>query len=293
MLFSKLAVALAAVSVVAAPALAASFQDKGESRAWITPATGNMSEALNIVETRYFEMGYPGNSLLKAVISTTRFQGAEGLAATTELTMFADDKARLDKVAWTAKVDGSDVKQIDESLVGVSQYGCCGASDTTRLFNVQTGQKVEAALGTIYEFEVPNSYQLGKRYLSLAIDSKAPAQAQGKSYIGTFSYFTKNKIVSRVRVYADLPSGWATDFSEMKVVSTSPSSKLEIHRDTRVTLWDTDGQKDPARAYSGVALESTVYYDKSTEKVRIAIDGDTLSAASSTATKGLYLEFVK
>ncbi len=293
MLFSKLAVAIATVSVVAAPALASAFQDKGESRAWITPATGNMSEALNVVETRYFDMGYPGNSLLKAVIATTRFQGAEGLAATTELTMFADDKGRLDKVAWTAKTEGAQINLVDENLVGVVQYGCCGASDTTRLFNVQTGQKVEAALGSIYEFEIPNSYQLGKRYLSLAIDSKAPEQAQGKSYIGTFSYFTKNKILSRVRVYADLPQGWATDFTEMKVIGTTATSKLDIHRDTKVTLWHTDGQKDPARAFSGVALESTLYYDKQTEKVRIAIDGDTLSAASSTATKGLYLEFVK
>lgn len=293
MLFSKLAVAMATVSVVVAPALASAFQDKGESRAWITPATGNMSEALNIVETRYFQMGYPDNSLLKAVISTTSLQGAEGLAATTELTMFADDKGRLDKVAWTAKVDGSNINIIDENLVGVVQYGCCDSPDITRLFNVKTGQKVEAALRTIYEFEVPNSYQLGKRYLSLAIDSKAPPQAQGKSYVGTFSYYTKNKIVSRVRIYADIPQGWGTDLSETKIVATSPSSKVEIHRDTRVTLWDTDGQKDPSKAFSGVAIESTLYYDKQTEKVRIAIDGDTLSAASSTATKGLYLEFVK
>lgn len=297
MLSSKFALASAliftATSIAAPATFAASFQDKGESRAWITPATADAPEALNIVETRYFDMGYPGNSLLKAVIATTRLQGAEGMQANTELTMFADDKARLDKVAWTAKVEGSQIKLIDENLVGVVQYGCCAAPDTTRLFNTQTGQKVEAALGSIYELEVPNSYQLGKRYLSLAIDSKAPSSAQGKTYIGTFSYFTKNKIVSRVRVYADLPRGWGTELTEMKIIGTTAASKVEIHRETSVTLWNTDGQKDPAKAFSGVALESTLYYDKQVEKVRIAIEGDTLNAASSTATKGLYLEFVK
>ena len=291
---SKLTILFATALATAAPALAApAFQDTGEAKAWITPATGDMSEGLNIVETRYFEMGYPNENLLKAVIATTRFQGAEGVAGQTELTMFGNDKARLDKVLWTAKVQGSGINVVDENLVGVVEYGCCAAPDTTRLFNATTGQKIEAALGSIYEIEVPNSYQLGKRYLSLAIDSKAAPTIGGKSYIGTFSYFTKNKIVSRIRVYADLPSGWGTDFTDFKVVGLAASSKLEVQSDLHVTLWDTDGVKDPAAAFSGFALESKLYYDKQVETLRVTIKGDKIDAALSTGTKGLYLEVVK
>ena len=288
---SKFTVLFAVAIATTIPAFAApAFQDKGEAKAWITPPTGDMSEALNIVETRYFEMGYPNENLLKAVIATTRFQGAEGLAGQTDLTMFGSGTGRLDKVLWTAKVQGSGVNVLNEDLVGVVEYGCCGSLDTTRLFNAVTGQKVEAAMGDIYEIEVPNSYHLGKRYLSIAIDSKAAPTVGGKTYIGTFSYFTKNKIVSRVRVYADLPSGWGTDFSEMKVIGLAPSSKLEAHRSTKITLWDTDGVKDAAAAFSGFALESKLSYDKQEETVRVTIKGDKIDATLSTGTKGLHLE---
>ena len=291
---SKFTVLFALALAATTPAFAApAFQDTGEAKAWITPATGNMSEGLSTVETRYFETGYPSDNLLKAVIAKTRFAGAEGYTATTNLTMFGSGAGRLDKVLWTAQVAGSEINMLNEELVGVVEYGCCAAPDTTRLFNAVTGQKIEAALNSIYEFEVPNSYQLGKRYLSLAIDSKAPTTAAGKTYIGTFSYFTKTKIVSRVRVYADLPRGWGTDFSDLKVVGLASGSKLEVQRETKINLWDTDGVKDPVAAFTGFALESKLFYDKQEETIRITIKGDTIDAALSTGTKGIHLVVVK
>ncbi len=280
---------------LSAPAFAAptpSFTDSGTSSLTILPAVEGRGETYIKTETRYLEMEYPTENFLKAVITTTRYSGAEGGEGKVALTMLANDKGRLDKVLWTAQLEGQEVKVFNDELIAVTTYGCCGSSDTTRLLNVATGKRVEAAYDSVYQFNVPNA-QLPQRYLSLAVDSKAPPQAQGKTYIGTFSYYTANKIIARMRVYADLPSGWGTQIYPKQVSGLISGSRLEVQRDTRVTLWDSDGQKDPVKAYSGFVLESSLSYDKQDETVRIVINQDTIDAVASSGTKGLYLELVK
>ena len=287
----SLVLALVATIVSASTALATtpSFTDSGTSSFTILPGAEGRGETIVKTETRYLEMEYPTDNILKAVITTSRYSGAEGGTGKVALTMLTDGASRLSNVLWTTSLEGSAVEVMNRELISVTTYGCCGASDTSRLINVTNGKKVEAAYGSVYEFEVPNT-QLSKRYLSLAIDSKAPPTANGKTYIGTFSYFDASRIIARMRVYADLPSGWGTDFYEFKVTG---GARLEVRRDTKVTLWDTDGVKNPTAAYTGFALESTLSYDKQTESVRIVINQDTIDAAASKGTNGLYLELVK
>lgn len=267
-----------------------SFADSGTSSLKISPAVeGVRGEKIVKTETRYLEMGYPTDNFLKAVITTTRFTGAEGGSGSVAMQLLTNGKGRLDKVAWSAVVDGEKVEVFNQELIGVTTYGCCGSSDTTRLLNVTTGLKVEAAYGSIYQFEVPNTTLL-KRYVSLAIDSKAPGKANGKTYVGTVSYYDANHIIARMRVYADLPSGWGTGFDDFKVLG---GPKLQVNRDTMVTLWDNDGVKNPVAAYNGFAVESKLVYANQEETVRISINQDTIDAAASLGSKGLYLELVK
>lgn len=291
----SLVVSCSVSSVVSATAFAAPtpiFTDSGTSSLTIHPAVEGLGETYIKTETRYLEMGYPTDNVLKAVVTTKRYSGAEGSQGKVALEMRTNDKGRLDKVLWTTSLEGEKVEVLNEDFVAVTTYGCCGASNTIRLLNAKTGNKIEAALEAVYELEVPNTHH-GKRYLALAVDSKAPAQAKGKSYVGTFSYFSADRILSRMRVYADLPRGWATNFSDFKVVGLASGSKLQVFRDTKVTLWDTDGVANAAAAFRGVALDSKLYYSTQEESVRIVINQDTIDAQASKGTAGIHLELVK
>lgn len=290
---SVFSVLFAALTLTCAVAFAAmTFKDSGTSSIKIEPAVGGEGESTTIVETRYLQLSYPSQNLLKAVITTQYFSNAEGLQGKSSLEVRTNGTGRLDKILWTAQEPGSEVKVINEEFIGVVEYGCCAAPDITRLLSVNTGRKVEAAAGDIYQIEVPNS-SLPKRYVSLALDSKAPGSQNGKTYVGTVSYYSNLKILARARVYADLPHGWGTDFYDSKIVGVAANSKIEVQNGTHVTLWDADGVNAATTAFGGFAFESTLAYENQSEKVRIVISQDTIDTQASSGTKGLYLEFVK
>lgn len=250
-------------------------------------------EVFETVETRYYDLGYPTDYLAKATIETRRFPSAEGMQGNVNLEVRGTDKKRFDKVMWTAQEAGSEVVFPGTGFVGIREYGCCAAPDITRLLNVDSGKKVEAIEDTLFEIEVPNS-MLKNRFMALAVDSKAPSKLGDKSYIGTVSYFSSEKIISRVRVYADLPSGWGADITDMKLVSLAAGGPQIVSNDgTRATLWSTDGVRDADQAYKLFAITGNVDYANSSESLRIQITGDKVDTAASEATPGLALVYVK
>jgi hypothetical protein len=284
--------AFAAVAVAAGSML--TFSDQGTASLKVLKDSSNDMETIEITETRYFNLGYPTDFLAKAVIRTRRLSGAESADDKVTLEVRGNDKARFDKVMWTAQEDGGEVVFPGTGFVGIRQFGCCGASDITRLFNTKTGKKVEALASSLFEIEVPNS-MLPNRFMGIALDSKAPAEFAGKSYIGTVTYFSNEKIISRARVYANLPAGWATDISELKLVDMAPRAHAQVVTDDgkRATLWGTDGVRDAAKAFSGFALSGTLYYASQVEKVSLVVNGDQIDAMASESTAGLALVYVK
>lgn len=284
--------AFAAVAVAAGSML--TFSDQGTASVKVLKDSSNDMETIEITETRYFNLGYPTDFLAKAVIRTRRLSGAESADDKVTLEVRGNDKARFDKVMWTAQEDGGEVVFPGTGFVGIRQFGCCGASDITRLFNTKTGKKVEALASSLFEVEVPNS-MLPNRFMGIALDSKAPAEFAGKSYIGTVTYFSNEKIISRARVYANLPAGWGTDITELKLVDKAPRAHAQVVTDDgkRATLWGTDGVRDAAKAFSGFALSGTLYYANQVEKVSFVVNGDQIDAVASESTAGLALVYVK
>ncbi len=281
------AVAVAATSIV-------TFSDQGSASLKVEKDAGTQMESIAITETRYFDLGYPTDYMAKAIIHTRRYTGAEGLEGSVTLEVRGNDKARLDKVMWTTTEDGSEVVFPGTGFVGIRQSGCCGASDITRLYNVTTGKKVEALASTLLEIDVPNS-MLPNRFMGLSLDSKAPADFAGKSYVGTVTYFSNEKIISRVRVYADLPSGWGTEITGLKLINTLTVLGPQIASEDgqRATLWGTDGVRNPVQAFQGFALQGTLYYANQTENFKIHVNGDQVDALASTSSAGLALVYVK
>lgn len=250
-------------------------------------------EVFESSETRYFDLGYPTDYLAKATIETRRLTGAEGLEGNVKLEVRGTDKKRFDKVMWTAQEEGSEVVFPGTGFVGIREYGCCASPDITRLLNANTGKKVEAIENTLFEIEVPNS-MLANRFLALAVDSKAPRRSGSKSYIGTVSYFSNEKIISRVRVYAELPAGWGTELSDMKLVSLAAGGPPIVNEEgTRATLWSSNGVRVADQAYKLFALTASVYYANSDETLHIEVSGDKIDQVASKASPGLELVFAK
>lgn len=298
MKLAKASISLLSTLVVAAVAAAATtmvtFSDQGSASLKVTKDSRNDMETIEITETRYFDLGYPTDYLAKAVIQTRRLSGADSMDDKITLEVRGNDKARFDKVIWTAQEDGSEVVFPGTGFVGIRQFGCCGAPTITRLFNAKTGKKVEALASQLFEIEVPNS-MLPNRFMGVALDSKAPAELAGKSYIGTVTYFSAEKIISRARVYANLPAGWGTEITELKLVDTAPRAHVQVVSDNgeRATLWGTDGVRDPSQAFKGIALAGTLYYDNQVETIRFVVNGDQIDALASNASSGIALVYVK
>lgn len=283
---------IAAVAVAAGALV--TYSDQGTASLKVTKDPASGMETVETVETRYFDLGYPTDFLAKAVIKSRRISGAESMDDEIALEVRGNDKARFDKVIWTAKEAGSEVVFPGTGFVGIRQFGCCGAPDVTRLFNTQTGKKVEALASPLFEIEVPNS-MLPNRFMGVALDSKAPVEFAGKSYIGTVSYFSNDRIISRARVYANLPSGWGAEITELKLEDTLPSSNMQIVSDDgrKATLWKTDGVRDAAQAFKGFALNGTIYYNNQVEKIRFVVNGDQFDVLESNASNGIALVYVK
>lgn len=294
-----LALALSTTTGLATTALSApkSFADQGPASMTMVPQYESDGKTISgyiirKVMTEYHEVNYPTWNVLKAIVTTNRMTNAEGGDGQVQLQMFANDRGTLDKVLWTTQLPGEKVQLLNDEFVGVMTYGCCGAEDTTRLLDINTGRKVQAALGTVFQIGTPNS-QLPSRYLSQAIDSKAPEKLGPKSYIGTVDYYSREKIVARARMYVELPQNFVTSLSEFRIVGLRPNSKLQI-RNAIVDLWDNDGQKTPQAAFTDFALEANVYLDSATpERVRIVINGDTIDEKASGGSSKVAIQFVK
>lgn len=283
---------LALSATVFAASMAVEFFDESKSSFKVYRTADGM-EVFETVETRYFDFGYPTDYLGKATIETRRFTGAEGLEGNVKLEVRGTKNKRFDHVVWTAQESGEEVVFPGRGFVGIRAYGCCAAPDTTRLLKIENGKKIEAIQKTLFEIEVPNS-MLPNRFLALALDSKAPAMLGTKSYVGTVSYFSNERIISRARIYADLPSGWGTEITEMKLVSLAAGGPPVVNEDgTRAILWSSNGVRTADQAYKLFAVTGTLYYSNSTESFRLQITGDKIDTAASEATPGLEFVFVK
>lgn len=283
---------LALTATAVATSLAVDYFDNASASFKVYKNAEGM-EVFESIETRYFDLSYPTDFLAKATIETRRFTGAEGMQGNVKLEVRGTQQKRFDKVMWTVQEQGSEVVFPGTGFIGIREFGCCAAPDITRLFNVNNGKKVEAIQNTLFEVEVPNS-MLPNRFLALVVDSKAPAKLGAKSYIGTVSYFSNERIISRVRVYAALPEGWGTEITEMKLVSMAAGGPQIVNDEgTRATLWTSNGVRVAEQAYKLFAITGTVYYSNSNESLRLEIAGDKIDQAASEATPGLELVFVK
>jgi hypothetical protein len=271
------------------------FTDRGEASLMITPtSSGNK---ITTVETRYLETEFPLFNIVKAETTSVRISDSEGVAARVNLTMLGNDEHnQFGKVLWTANVEGSETHMTSIDFVGVTQYGCCGSSDITRLLNVKSGVEVEAAEGDLFQLEVPNSRGLPMRYVSLAIDSRAPRTFKGKVYLGTISYFSGEKIIARARIYSDLNlhPGWGASIDNLKVVDLTGQPIKDNEADSHIiTLWPSNGQTNAGRAYSGFAVSATTSYDSKDESMKIVFKGDTIDETATTVSSGLAVDIVK
>lgn len=287
-IFAVFAGTLVASSIaLAKPAVAPTYEATGSSSIKFTPEvdpqTGDVvGQWVEKKETRFFELDYPTWNLLKTVVTTKRYSNGEGMQSEVVLEVRQSNSGRYDKVLWSAVEKGSEITFPDTGLIGVREYGCCGAEDTVRIYNEVTGKKVEATYGKVWSVNVPNS-SLGNRYVAFVIDSKAPATvASGKKYLATLSYFSKEKILSRVRIYADIPAGWAAGFETLEFLDQGAAKKATTYGDV-ATLWGTQGKTDSATAFVDFGFASKTQYDNSTEDFKVSIGGDDFSSFGSSA----------
>jgi hypothetical protein len=261
------------------------YSEEGFSRFTVYP--GNEETGIRKVneKTEFMDLGYRG-LLLKLESRSEYFHGREGSTDTVKIIAKSNSQGQQYRDVWSLTAEGSEVK-VDEDLVLIDEFQCCGGQDVTRVYDLLTGKKIEATLNSsLVELSVPNS-KLAKRYLAQVIDSKAPQEVDGSTYVGTISYFSKEQIKQRVRLYADLPGRWGADLTDLEVEVMKPDVYTKARNGglSRLELWSSDGEGDPVEAYSNIALVGKIYYDDKEEEFTIFINSD--SIMKTTVSGGL------
>lgn len=282
-----LTVALAVSGATVAFAAQKIFSTNGS--ALFEVSSSDRGQTIKRIETRFIEnVTSEGRWLFKAVQRSVYNTALEGSDDETHIEAYSSRKSMYDTKSWTAKFKGSGLQAFNEEFVSVTEGGCCGSPDIVRLINMKTGIITEATLNTsALEIEVPNS-SLKRRYLAEANDSKAPQLKGDKKYIGTVSYFDGEKIRGRARIYARLPDGWGTSFSELKPVLTGRNDV----QGRRVTLWNSDRATSPQVAFNDFGISGEISYADRTESFKIMISNDKIDALKSTVSSDLDIDFV-
>ena len=121
--------------------------------------------------------------------------------------------------------------------------------------------------------------------MSKTYEDDAAREKSGKAYIATILYFSKEGIVNRARVYADLPEGWGADIYDIKITGES----VEFQGNT-VNLWGKDGSTNATEAFSDFGMSGTLSYANQEESFNLVIQGDKISSSLSEKSGGVMLE---
>ncbi len=269
---------------------AADFTESGDATIIIRKGEHGASEVYKR-ETKFVEDFYSGfdqAKLYKVITETNYNLASEGYQEVSTVTAYnVQEGPSYGQVLWAGKFNGGDFALFSDELVKVTVSGCCGAPNENYLINKENG--VVAAMthdDSGYILQVPNT-QHALKYIGKTFEEDAPSSKDGKTYIGSVIYFSKNKILNRARIYADLPDGWGTDLTELEIAGEN----VEVQGNL-VNLWGSDGQKDASIAFSGVSLRGKLYYADQTESFEIAIFENRISRSQSKKSRGLSLEIL-
>ena len=240
--------------------------------------------------------------LFKTETKEQWWEGREGFDAQTKIEKRFVQSPQT--VAWQRTFNGSRFRVFDWNFVSVTEFGCCGALDLKRLISKSTGKLVEAAYANVLQLwgYSEDRRLIGKRYVALARDSRAPVQLDRKSYIGTLSYFSETKIISRVRVYAQVAPGYGSDIHSLKALRSSNSDSLKHALEfgpevsdpwNNLSIYLDPRGSAPAQVFNGIFIQGELFIggpENSTASFQLAVSGDRLL---TTGTHDLQVELVQ
>jgi len=267
------------------------FGNKGESSIQIEQVGSNLE--VRKTEVKYITSyigDYSKNVLLKATTNTKYNTGAEGSDGTSVVEA-RSAKDFFGAPIWTVAADGQDVSYVNEELIRIVRYGCCGDFTRSALYNVDDGQTPATYLDDdFFTISVPNG-GLNDRYMAQIDDSQAPKDKNGKTYMGTIAYFDNHQKKGLVRFYVQLPQGWGAQIMDVNLVNTDPSSKNSL-RDKKMDLWDSDGNKDAKSAFHGFAMTGSIYLENKKLDLKVPVSNDQIDTSGIQVSPDLEFEVV-
>lgn len=249
------------------------FKNKGESSVEIR----QQGQSLEILKTEVkyitdYVPDYSQQVLLKVTTNLKYNPDAEGREGTSVIEARSGKDFYATPI-WTAADQGQEVVFVNNEMIRSVRYGCCGDFTRSILYNVVTGQSAATYLNDdFFTITVPNS-QLNDRYMAQIDDPKAPADKNGKNYLGSIAYFDKTQKIAIVRFYVKLPSGWGAEITDVQLVNLDPNSKNTLGNKI-LELWDSDGNKDAKSAFKGFAMTAKIYFGNKQLDLQVPVNDD-------------------
>jgi hypothetical protein len=264
------------------------FKDSGSSSVVVTQE----QDAFRITktETNYVEGDLYSNApLIYKVIKTDTYRtGSEGSQGEIKVQAIGTKKKPFDTTLFSFTAAGHEFS-VSGDFIRISEYGCCAAPTVNRLFQADTGKSIEATHDdSLINVEVPNS-GLPYRYLAISEDDKAPVKKGTMTLIGSISYFSKDKVISRARIYANLPAGWGASLSDVEAIV---EGRNELNAN-RLELWDSEKQKNASKAFTNFGVTGSIYYESKKESFTVRVIDDKISLQDSKGSADLSIDVVQ
>jgi hypothetical protein len=257
------------------------FNDAGTSSLKITETADGLQ--YDQIKTDYaFSYNFDNPMVFKHVTNSRWWNYAEGSIETTTVTGYSQKSGGKYSKKWTVKADGSNFKILDGESASITQYGCCGGTDYSRLLRLTDGKHFASAeANSIFRAQIPNSDLTEGRYLAPVADIEAPQNDGTKTYIGSIGYFSSNGMISLVRIYAGLAQGWGAMITDVAAVLDGTNTSATYDGMTFIDLWESDGKSDAVSAFEKFGLSGHIFYEQKDETFTIKVKGDKIDMGNS------------
>ncbi len=218
--------------------------------------------------------------LISQKLKTTTKEGLEGQNSILTVDAFVSGKKKYDTTLWSI-TDYSDNGEIWGDFYKTTKYGCCGAEDFHRYFDLKTGKQVVSFSGEIAQLEIPN-IRIKRIFLYHSANACVdfPEIKIYRDVIGMLTFSAYDSLISRIILLSkDGELAWTPDIHLF-----TPKEGMT----NNLTLWSSNGNATK-RAVSYFEIRITFYEGM---VISIPIVNDDFDLRNAQIPEGITIEYL-
>jgi len=268
---------LTVLLAAASSSAAAPFTMKSESNASESPGRQTIvNTSFAFVSLYNAEQKNFTNMLISQRIESTNHSGVEGADSHLEAIAWITGKTTYDTKLWVIKDSGERGEELGD-FYRTTKYGCCGAEQLHRAYNLKTGQYIFSFTAEPAFIDVPNtSIKRNISYVSANAASDGPVPSGG---IGALTLSSNDSRIDSILLESD--DGELAWSPKLLLVD-----KKEVQGASRLSLWHSN-RENKAEAVGGFSVK--LFFDDGMVAI-IPVNGDKFDIQKASLPKTITIK---